>query len=209
MELAVDPVADPEERVLRVEMDVGGAGFEGPVEDLRDEVGGGGGLGDLLEFLADIALVLGEVAGDLGQDRDGGRRAWGMEVGGGGGVTGLLGGVQPVDQGVDLVFEHELQEYDRLADVEMVMEREPLDVDELGRRDQAILDQLDAEGLFGGGGESVDREGHGASRRRGRITLDGESNLRRGTARVGRAAKAGETGIRSRLFPNRPGIARW
>ncbi len=39
MELAVDPVADPEEGLLRVEVDVGGPGLERPVEDLRDEVG--------------------------------------------------------------------------------------------------------------------------------------------------------------------------
>ena len=61
LELAVDPVADPEPALVGVDMDVGGPRLAGAFEDLGDQVGEGRRGGQLLQLVADVELVLGPV----------------------------------------------------------------------------------------------------------------------------------------------------
>ena len=61
LELAVDPVADPQAVFLRIEMNVGGLAVAGAFQDLVDQLRQGDGRGFLLEVLADIAVMLGAI----------------------------------------------------------------------------------------------------------------------------------------------------
>ena len=65
LKLAVDPVSDSQAGFLGIEVDVGGAAFEGAFQNLGDQVGQGAGVGQLLKVLADITVVLGAI----GQER--------------------------------------------------------------------------------------------------------------------------------------------
>ena len=71
LELAVDPVADPQAVLLGIEMDVGGLAVAGAFQDLVDQLGQGRGDGLLLELLADVAMMLGAI----GRERARRRRA--------------------------------------------------------------------------------------------------------------------------------------
>ena len=58
LELAVDPVADPQAVFLRIEMDVGGLAVARALQDLVDQLRQADDGGFFLEILADIAMML-------------------------------------------------------------------------------------------------------------------------------------------------------
>ena len=68
LKLAVDPVADADAVVERIEVDVGGAAVDRPLEDLADQLRQCSGLARLLKLLANVAVELGAVRGE--------RRRW-------------------------------------------------------------------------------------------------------------------------------------
>ena len=119
--------------------------LEGPLEDLADQVGQGGGGGELLQLVADVALVLGAV----GRERDG-RPA----------VTAARRGTarrcrlgqrrQPLEgQRVEPLGRDQVQLEDRLAQVAVVLDAVELGGLELVGGDQAALDQDRDQRLVG------------------------------------------------------------
>ncbi len=61
LELAVDPVADPQAVFLGIEMDVGGLAVARALQDLVDQLRQADGRGLFLEVFADIAMMLGAI----------------------------------------------------------------------------------------------------------------------------------------------------
>ncbi len=163
LKLTVDPEPHSQAAFLGIEVDVGRLAVAGPFEDLADELGEGGGLSLFLEFLANVAMMLGAVRGKRpcgGCGDDGGLR----------GITIVRGQrAQSLERElVEQVGRNQIELEDRLAQVSIVL----------------VAVDLRGSGLLDGEQAAIDRATRPAIGRRGRGSGRARS-VERGISRVG------------------------